>query len=336
MTVIETITSSLFGNTHVVQTGPKVNGEMVYVELRPVNTISIVALAVSITGFLIFMWFYISPLLRRNKPPDAEQVNPSSDQDMRRSFPYFLRRGSQRTISSDGQNNEQKREWNPYPRPSNIHIPRFPFDHGSGQLSPITPPPPAYASKPTTPSPDYQANQNVARVQDHLEQAREKLLATQGHSRPLVRSQSSSQSIPRIVISPFTIDSSRFIHGSLSSVSSGSGSVSASASASSSATNEDNSGETTDRLASAVRTTADRPLDSSAGVEPQAPSKALVCDSDQSPSRKGKVDSIVLYRGRFEPGERGGSTIATRRGAPEMILNEGWNSGVGPGDPTPF
>ncbi|KAJ7707713.1 hypothetical protein B0H17DRAFT_528737 [Mycena rosella] len=158
---------SLFGGPLILDVGPGLNGQIIRVRVQPINTISVTALVISLLLFITFMWFYLYPLFRarraaaasseRARPGDAEQPDLPLDEEEKShllSWLHFRSRDRFSTHDSPIPKQSSKSE-SPVPTPPGLKRQPSSFTRGSliPHLSPgtLTPPPPAYASRPSSP-----------------------------------------------------------------------------------------------------------------------------------------------------------------------------------------
>ncbi|KAJ6531787.1 hypothetical protein B0H19DRAFT_456274 [Mycena capillaripes] len=154
---------SLFGGPLILNVGPTINGEMVHVRVQPINTISVSALVISVLLFMGFMYIYLYPLCRQRRArvrattsglprnSDAEQPSYSGmqiDEEKRSLLSWLHFRSRDRFSTHDSPD---------FGLASPPGLKRQPSSFARGSLipslSPITlsPPPPAYASRPSSP-----------------------------------------------------------------------------------------------------------------------------------------------------------------------------------------
>ncbi|KAJ7903568.1 hypothetical protein B0H14DRAFT_947066 [Mycena olivaceomarginata] len=128
---------SLFGGPLIIAVGPTVNGEIIRVRVQPINTISVSALIISVLLFIGFMYCYLSPLFRQRAAraaacTDAEQPEVQKDEEEKDSLLSWLHVRSRDRFSTAAHDG-------PIPKPT----PRL-----ASTPVMLTPPPPAYASRP--------------------------------------------------------------------------------------------------------------------------------------------------------------------------------------------
>ncbi|KAJ6619743.1 hypothetical protein B0H10DRAFT_2216569 [Mycena sp. CBHHK59/15] len=161
---------SLFGGPLILDVGPTVNGEIIRVRVQPVNVISVTALVISLLLFIAFMVFYLYPLLRNQGrdrgavatgPGDAEQSgSPPMDEETSGLLSWLHFRSRDRFSTTHNSPNPKQG--------SKLASPVIPRRPGLGQPSSfargsliphssptLTPPPPAYASRPNSPLSEY-------------------------------------------------------------------------------------------------------------------------------------------------------------------------------------
>ncbi|KAF8206478.1 hypothetical protein K438DRAFT_477456 [Mycena galopus ATCC 62051] len=152
---------SLFGGPLILDVGPTVNGEIIRVRVQPINTISVSALVISVLLFLAFMYFYLSPLWRNRGPRatrsnDAEQPGMQEDEEEeeKRSLLSWLHFRSRDRFSTVIHKTAVPKQSPRLAIPPSLK--RSPSSFARGSLIPhlpptLTPPPPAYASRPSSP-----------------------------------------------------------------------------------------------------------------------------------------------------------------------------------------
>ncbi|KAF7312271.1 N-acetyltransferase domain-containing protein [Mycena indigotica] len=147
---------SLFGGPFILDVGPTVNGEIIHVRVQPINTISVTALVISVLLFVAFMCFYLYPLFRMrrqrtqtvNKSSRDVEFGPPEEADKRSLMFWLYSRSRDRFSTHDS----------PKPKATS-HTPSLRYQTSTirGSLIPdmstpnLTPPPPAYASRPSSP-----------------------------------------------------------------------------------------------------------------------------------------------------------------------------------------
>ncbi|KAJ7494728.1 hypothetical protein B0H11DRAFT_915195 [Mycena galericulata] len=163
----EDLAYSLFGGPLILDVGPTVNGQMIRVRVQPINTISVTALIISIILFLGFMWFYLHPLLRNRRAlsaaahactRDAEQPGSPIDEEEKNSLLSWLHFRSRDRFST-AHNSPDTKDSSKFASPVSMPpgLKRQPSSFARGSLIPhlspgtLTPPPPAYASRPNSP-----------------------------------------------------------------------------------------------------------------------------------------------------------------------------------------
>ncbi|KAJ7756422.1 hypothetical protein DFH07DRAFT_820517 [Mycena maculata] len=161
---------SLFGGPLILDVGPTINGEIIRVRVQPINAISVSALVISLLLFLIFMWFYLYPLFRNRRPVaaaerartrDAEQpgsLGTQIDEEEKSSLISWLHFRSRDRFSTAHDSPYTKASSKlASPVPIAPGLARQPSSFARGSLIPhlspvtLTPPPPAYASRPNSP-----------------------------------------------------------------------------------------------------------------------------------------------------------------------------------------
>ncbi|KAJ7104163.1 hypothetical protein B0H15DRAFT_11921 [Mycena belliarum] len=156
---------SLFGGPLILDVGPTVNGEIIRVRVQPINTISVTALAISLLLFLSFMYFYLYPLFRnrralaatseRARNTDVEQPAMQSIEEEKINLLSWLHFRSRDRFSTHNSSPKSPKSVSPVQTPPGLKRQPSSFTRGSlvPNLSPasLTPPPPAYASKPSSP-----------------------------------------------------------------------------------------------------------------------------------------------------------------------------------------
>ncbi|KAF7327790.1 hypothetical protein MKEN_00358800 [Mycena kentingensis (nom. inval.)] len=151
---------SLFGGPLILDLGPTVDGEVIHVHVQPINTISVTALAISLLLFLAFMAFYLYPLLRArrqrarlaaaNAPSATLPLGAEPNAEEKSSLMSWLYARSRDRFST----HETRKEKVASPL---VGAPSLRNQQSStrGSLVPdfstLTPPPPAYASRPGSP-----------------------------------------------------------------------------------------------------------------------------------------------------------------------------------------
>ncbi|KAJ7475844.1 hypothetical protein FB451DRAFT_258998 [Mycena latifolia] len=162
---------SLFGGPLILDVGPTVNGEIIRVRVQPINTISVTALVISIVLFISFMCIYLYPLLRhrralataseRARTNDAEQPGSPGlqmDEEDKSSLLSWLHfRSRDRFSTAHDSPNPKQSSKSESPARTLPGLKRQPSSFTRGSLIPhlspgtLTPPPPAYASRPSSP-----------------------------------------------------------------------------------------------------------------------------------------------------------------------------------------
>ncbi|KAF7374925.1 hypothetical protein MSAN_00378600 [Mycena sanguinolenta] len=152
---------SMFGGPFDVDVGPTVDGEIIHVRIQPINTISVSALVISVLLFMVFMYFYLHPLFHNRGPrptisSDAEQPAMQKDEDEEKNnlLSWLHFRSRDRFSATVHDSPVPKRSLKLASPPG---LKRNPSSFARGSLIPhvsptLTPPPPAYASRPSSPS----------------------------------------------------------------------------------------------------------------------------------------------------------------------------------------
>nr|GAT60757.1 predicted protein [Mycena chlorophos] len=157
---------SLFGGPLILNVGPTINGEFIRVRIQPINTVSVIALAISLLLFIAFMCFYLYPLYRQRRERKRAAVAPvkhaspdlepgcSSEADKKSLMSWLYSRSRDRFSTHDSSTGSPKEKMPYRPQPPSL---RFQQSTTRGSLVPdlssptLTPPPPAYASRPSSP-----------------------------------------------------------------------------------------------------------------------------------------------------------------------------------------
>ncbi|KAJ6513296.1 hypothetical protein C8R45DRAFT_1088343 [Mycena sanguinolenta] len=151
---------SMFGGPLDVEVGPTVDGEIIHVRVQPINTISVSALIISVLLFVAFMYFYLHPLFRNREPrptrsSDAERPAMQKDEEEKNDLLSWLHiRSRDRFSTTVRESPFPKRSFRLASPPG---LERNPSSFARGSLIPhlsptLTPPPPAYASRLSSPS----------------------------------------------------------------------------------------------------------------------------------------------------------------------------------------